>query len=36
MTHLPRPVTVVRIDGGHIPAVTDLAAFAQHLALAAG
>ncbi len=31
VTHLPGPVTVVRIDGGHIPAVTDPAAFAAHL-----
>jgi pimeloyl-ACP methyl ester carboxylesterase len=35
VTHLPGPVTVVRIDGGHIPAVTDPAAFARRLALAA-
>jgi pimeloyl-ACP methyl ester carboxylesterase len=36
VTHLPGPVTVVRIDGGHIPAVTDPAAFARHLARATG
>jgi pimeloyl-ACP methyl ester carboxylesterase len=36
VTHLPGPVTVVRIDGGHIPAVTDPEEFAKLLAAARG
>jgi hypothetical protein len=29
VTWLPRPPTVVRLDGGHLPAVTDPELFAR-------
>ncbi len=35
VTHLPGPVEVVRLDGGHVPAVTDPERFAKLLARAA-
>lgn len=36
VTHLPRAPQVIRLDTGHIPAVTDPAGFARLLAAAAG
>jgi len=32
--HLPGPVTVIRLDGGHVPAVTDPAALASAIVVA--
>jgi pimeloyl-ACP methyl ester carboxylesterase len=36
VTHLPRAPRVVRLDSGHVPAVTDPEGFARQLALAVG
>ena len=36
VTHLPKPPTIIRLDTGHIPAVTDPSGFARLLASAAG
>jgi hypothetical protein len=33
ITRLPRPPTVVRLDSGHVPAVTQPAAFAAVIAV---